>query len=78
MSYLSYFWVFARIVVSSTYCILFFVLFFFVVCALCCQFLWIYIFGLPLRYSLSFILDIYLNFDINGLFSLLNPIHIEL
>ena len=38
-SYLRYFCVCLRIVVSSTYCVL--VLFFFVSCALCFQFLWI-------------------------------------
>jgi hypothetical protein len=32
-----------------------FVLFFFVLCTLCCQFLWIVHFWLPLRYSLTFI-----------------------
>jgi hypothetical protein len=42
-----------RIVVSRTYCV--FVLFFFVLCTLCCQFLWIVHFWLPLRYSLTFI-----------------------
>ena len=31
-----------------------FVLFFFVLCALCCQFLWIFHFLLHLRYSLTF------------------------
>jgi len=30
-----------------------FVLFFFVLCTLCCQFLWIVYFWLPLRYSLT-------------------------
>jgi hypothetical protein len=33
----------------------FFVLFFFVLCTLCCQFLWIFLFRLPLRYSSTFI-----------------------
>jgi hypothetical protein len=33
----------------------YFVLFFFVLCTLCCQFLWIVYFRLPLRYSLTFI-----------------------
>ena len=37
------------------YCI--FVLFVFVLCTLCCQFLWIVLFWLPLRYSLMFILN---------------------
>jgi hypothetical protein len=32
-----------------------FVLFFFVCCSPCCQFLWIFHFWLPLRYSLTFI-----------------------
>jgi hypothetical protein len=32
-----------------------FVLFFFVLCDLCCQFLWIFHIELPLRYSLTFI-----------------------
>ena len=39
-----------RIVVSNTYC----VVFFFVLCTLCCQFLQIVYFCLPLRYSLTF------------------------
>jgi len=39
------------LVVSITYC----VVFFFVLCSLCCQFLWIVYFWLPLRYSLTFI-----------------------
>ena len=39
------------IVVSNTYC----VLFFFILCTLCCHFFWIVHFLLPLRYSLSFI-----------------------
>ena len=43
-----------RIVVSNTLrCV--FDLFFFVLCALCCPFLWIVHFWFPLRYSLSFI-----------------------
>ena len=40
--------------VQHTLCCVF-VLFFFVFCALCCQFLWIAHFWLPLRYSLTFI-----------------------
>jgi hypothetical protein len=40
--------------VSNTYCVVFCVLFFFVLCALCCQFLWIVHCWLPLRYSLAF------------------------
>ena len=42
-----------RIVMSNTYCVVFFALFFFVLCALCCQFLWTVLFWLPLRYSLT-------------------------
>ena len=42
-----------RIVVSNTHCVV--LLFFIVLCALCCQFLWILNFWLPLRYSLTFI-----------------------
>ena len=38
-----------------------FVLFFFVLCTLCCQILWIVLFWLPLRYSLTFIYDVELN-----------------
>jgi len=40
-----------RIVVLNTYCV--FVLFFFVLFSLCCQFLWIVYFWFPLRYSLT-------------------------
>ena len=55
-----------RIVVSNTYCVVFFfvlccqflwivfVLLVFVLCSLCCQFLQIVYFCLPLRYSLTF------------------------
>jgi hypothetical protein len=52
----SYLLIFAclRIVVSKTYCVVFLLLFF-VFCNLCCQFLWIVHFWLPLRYSLTFI-----------------------
>jgi hypothetical protein len=32
-----------------------FVLFFFILCTICCQFLWIIHFWLPLRFSLTFI-----------------------
>ena len=46
MSYLRYLCLFV-IVVSNTYCV--------VLCTLCCQFLWIVRFWLPLRYSLTFI-----------------------
>ena len=53
-NYMSYFLcVYLRIVVSNTYCV--FVLFSFVLCTLCCQFLWIVLFWLPLRYCLTFI-----------------------
>jgi hypothetical protein len=41
-----------RIVVSNTYCVVFFVL-----CTPCCQFLWIVHFWLHLRYSLTFMLN---------------------
>ena len=44
-----------RIVVSNTYLCCIFVLFFFVLCPLCCQFLWIIHCWLLLRYSLPFI-----------------------
>ena len=40
-------------IVSNTYCVVF--LFFFVLCTLCCQFLWVVHFWLPLRYYLMFI-----------------------
>ena len=50
MSYLRYLCLFV-------YCVVVFFLFlFFVLWTLCCQFLWIVHFGLPLRYSLTFIL----------------------
>jgi hypothetical protein len=54
MSYLPYLFLFACSDIQHILCCVF-VLFFFVLCALCCQFLWIVIFLLPLRYSLMFI-----------------------
>jgi hypothetical protein len=45
------------------------VLLFFVLCILCCQFLWIVNFWLPLRYSLTFI------YSNNLLILALNPLH---
>ena len=44
-----------RIVLSNTYCVLFFVLFVLVLCTQCCQFLWIVHSWLSLRFSLTFI-----------------------
>ena len=44
-----------HIVASNTYCVVFLFCFFFVLCTLCFQFLWIVHFWLPLRYSLTFI-----------------------
>ena len=52
------------IVVSNTYC----VVFFFFVCTLCCQFLWMGHFLLPLRYSLTFINRILTNHKFIPLF----------
>ena len=53
MSYLRYLCLFQHSGVQHILsCVLFFV--FFVLCALCCQFLWIVHFVLPLRYSLTF------------------------
>ena len=40
-----------RIVVSNTYCVVFLLLFFFILCTLCCQFLWI-VFALHLVYPM--------------------------
>jgi hypothetical protein len=54
MSYLCYLCWFAYSGVH-VYCVVFFVLFVFVLCTLCCQFLWIVHFWLPLCYSLTFI-----------------------
>jgi hypothetical protein len=51
MSYLRYLCL-LPIVVSNTYCVVFYVLSFFVLCTLFCQFLRIVHFWLPLRYSL--------------------------
>ena len=51
VSYLRYWCVCLRVVVSNTYC----VVFLFVLCTLYCQFLWIFHLWLPLRYSLMFI-----------------------
>ena len=43
------------IVVSNEYCVVFFFVFFlFVLCTLCCQFLWTLNLWLPLQYSLTF------------------------
>jgi hypothetical protein len=42
-------------VLSNTYCVVFFVWLFVVLCTICCQILWIFYFFLPLRYSLAFI-----------------------
>ena len=54
MFYLRYFCLFVHCGVQHILCFVF-VLFFFVLCNLCCQFLWIVHFWLPLRYSLTFI-----------------------
>ena len=54
MFYLHYLCLFAHNGVQHTLCCVF-VLFFFVLCILCCQFLWIVHFWLPLQYSLTFI-----------------------
>ena len=47
---------FAYIMLSNTYCVVIFSLFFFVFCTICscCQFVWIVHFWLPLWYSLTF------------------------
>jgi hypothetical protein len=52
MSYLRYLCLFAHGDVLHILCCVF-VLFVFILCALCCQFLWIVHFWLPLRYSLT-------------------------
>jgi hypothetical protein len=54
MFYLSYLCLFVHSGVQHILCCVF-ALFFFVMCTLCCQFLWIVFFLLPLRYSLMFI-----------------------
>jgi len=54
MSYLRCLCLFAYGVVQLILCCVF-VLFVFVLCNQCCQFLWIVLFWLPLRYSLTFI-----------------------
>jgi hypothetical protein len=54
MSYLRYLYLFGYCGVQHILCCVF-VLFVFVLCVLCCQFLWIVHFVLPLRYSLTFI-----------------------
>jgi hypothetical protein len=75
MPYLRYLCLFASIVVSNTYCDVFFVLYFFVLCTLCCQFLWIVfvlctlccqflwivLFWLLLRCSLTFVFESLIN-----------------
>jgi len=53
MSYLRYLYLFANSGVQHLLCCVF-VLFFFILCTLCCQCLWIVTFCLPLRYSLTF------------------------
>ena len=54
MSYLRYLCLFAYSGVQHILCYVF-VLFVFVLCTLCCQFLWIVHFWLPIRHSLKFI-----------------------
>ena len=54
MSYLYYFCLFVYSGVQHIVCCVF-VLFLFVLCTQCCQFLWIVHFLLPLQYSLTFI-----------------------
>ena len=54
VSYLSYF-ICLRIVVSNTYCVVFFFVFFFRLVYPICQFLWIVHFWFPLLYSLMYI-----------------------
>jgi len=53
-SHFRYLCLFVHSGVQHTLCCVF-VLFFFVLCTLCCQFLWISLFWLPLPYSLTFI-----------------------
>ena len=54
-----------RIVVPNTYCVVFFVLFYFVLCTPYCQFLWIVHFWLPLRYSLTFMQNSLVSFSLS-------------
>jgi hypothetical protein len=54
MSYLRYLWLFTYSGVQHILCCVI-ALFFFVLCALCCQFLWIVHFRLSLQYSLMFV-----------------------
>jgi hypothetical protein len=54
MSFIYVMCVCLHIVVSNTYCLVYF----FVLWTLCCQFFWIVRFWLPLRYSLTFISNI--------------------
>ena len=54
LSYLRYLCLLAYSGVHHILCCVF-ILYFFVLCTLCCQFLWIVYFVLPLRYSLTFI-----------------------
>jgi len=60
MSYLRHLRLFAYSDVQHILCCGF-DLFFFVLCTLCCQFLWIVIFWLPLRYSLTFSYNLSIN-----------------
>jgi hypothetical protein len=54
MSYLHYLCLLPHSGIGHILCCVF-ALFFFVLCTLCCQFLWIVHFGLPLQYSITFI-----------------------
>ena len=54
MSFLHCLRLLANSVVQRILCCIY-ILFFFVLCNLCCQFVWIVLFWLPLRYSLTFI-----------------------
>ena len=67
MSYLRYLCLFAYSGVQQILCCVF-VFVFFVLCDLCCQFLWIVQFWLPLRYSLPFIYTETLVVNINSNF----------
>jgi hypothetical protein len=58
MSYLRYMCLFAHSGIQHILCCVF-VLIFFVLCTLYCQFLWFVLFLLPLRYSLTFIYLVY-------------------
>ena len=69
---LRYLGLFSHSGVQHILCCIFVLVFFFVLCILCCQFLWIVHFWLPRWYSLTFICLLYLNWHCSLLTCLIN------